>query len=71
MELTIVIILLAVVLIIFIALNNVTSSNTNTDSSSVQSNCTQTQYGCCPDGINSKINQDKQNEQKNKRTYTC
>ena len=45
-------------MIIFIALNNDTTFNTtNTDSSSVQSNCTQTQYGCCPDGINSKINQ--------------
>ena len=55
MELSIVIIILVAVLIIFVALNNATSENTNTDSSSVQSNCTQTQYGCCPDGINSKI----------------
>ena len=55
MELTTVVIILVVVLIIFVALNNVTV--VNIDTSSVQSNCTQTQYGCCPDGINSKINQ--------------
>ena len=59
MDITTVVILLVLVLIIFIALNNITF--VNTDTSSVQSNCTQTQYGCCPDGINSKINQSGSN----------
>jgi hypothetical protein len=59
MEITSVIIILICILVIFLALNNVTNNvtNVNIDTSSVQSNCTQTPYGCCPDGINSKINQ--------------
>ena len=47
------IILLAIILFIFILLNNITIVTTPVNE---QANCSQTAFGCCPDGINSKIN---------------
>lgn len=48
-----IIIILALILFIFIFLNNIKIVTTNTNT---QANCSQTAYGCCPDGVNSKIN---------------
>jgi hypothetical protein len=49
-----IIIVLAIILLILIVLNHITIVSTTTTTS--QGNCSQTTYGCCPDGINSKIN---------------
>jgi hypothetical protein len=47
------IIILAIILLILIALNNITViTNPNVQ----QSRCSQTAFGCCPDGVNSKLN---------------
>jgi len=47
------IIILAIILLILIALNNITViTNPNVQ----QSVCSQTAFGCCPDGVNSKLN---------------
>jgi zona occludens toxin (predicted ATPase) len=61
-----ILIILGMVLLILIILNHVTivTSNPNqTNSQSTQSSqsnksasCSQTAFGCCPDGVNSKIN---------------
>ena len=48
-----IIIVLSLVLLILIMLNNV-SIEKNLPSN--DSSCAQTMYGCCPDGVNSKIN---------------
>jgi hypothetical protein len=48
-----IIIVLSLVLLILIMLNNVSIEKSQ---SSDESSCTQTMYGCCPDGVNSKIN---------------
>jgi hypothetical protein len=48
-----IIIILAIILMILIALNNLTIVTTHLPS---QGNCAQTLFGCCPDGINSKVN---------------
>ncbi len=49
-----IIVVLGIILLVLIILNNVTIiTTTNT---SVQGNCAQTTFGCCPDGVNSKIN---------------
>jgi hypothetical protein len=48
------IIILAIILIILVILNNitiVTTTNTTT-----QATCAQTTFGCCPNGVDSKIN---------------
>jgi hypothetical protein len=49
---TILIIILASILLILIILNHITIVRTP----NVQGNCSQTAFGCCPNGIDSKIN---------------
>jgi hypothetical protein len=53
------IIILAVILLILVLLNNlsilVPTTQVHTEISN-QGNCSQTKFGCCPDGVNSKIN---------------
>jgi len=53
MDNTTLIIILAIILLILIALNNITII---THPSQAQGTCSQTTFGCCPDGINSKVN---------------
>jgi hypothetical protein len=48
-----IILILAIILLIFIVLNNITIVTTHL---SPQASCSQTLFGCCPDGINSKVN---------------
>jgi len=49
-----IIIILGIILLILIILNHITIvTSTNT---SEQGNCSQTAFGCCPDGVNSKVN---------------
>ncbi len=49
--------ILAIILLILIALNNITIiTNFNSKPIINQANCSQTTFGCCPDGVNSKIN---------------
>jgi hypothetical protein len=50
-----IIIVLGIILIILIILNHVTIITTTTNTPA-QGNCSQTTFGCCPDGVNSKIN---------------
>jgi hypothetical protein len=49
-----IILILAVILITFFALNYYKSQNSTTSSSSAS--CSQTTFGCCPNGVDSKIN---------------
>jgi hypothetical protein len=49
---TLLIIILASILLILIILNHITIVRTP----NVQGNCSQTAFGCCPNGIDSKIN---------------
>jgi hypothetical protein len=53
MDNTTLIIILAIILLILIALNNITII---THPAQAQATCSQTTFGCCPDGINSKVN---------------
>ena len=48
-----IIIILAIILLILIALNNIAFV---ANQSIEQTGCSQTAFGCCPDGVNSKIN---------------
>lgn len=48
------IIILGIIAVIFIILNHI--SLVKTTIVSKQGNCSQTAFGCCPDGVNSKIN---------------
>ena len=48
-----IIIVLGIILLILIILNHITIIKTTTTK---QANCAQTAFGCCPDGVNSKIN---------------
>jgi hypothetical protein len=50
-----IIIILGIIAIIFIILNHITVVTTTTTTNK-QGNCSQTAFGCCPDGVNSKIN---------------
>jgi hypothetical protein len=57
---TTIIIVLTLILLFLIILNHVSitlSSNNaqQTQTNGVQGKCSQTAYGCCPDGVNSKI----------------
>ncbi len=48
-----IIIILGIILLVLIILNHVTIVKTST---TIQANCSQTAFGCCPDGVNSKVN---------------
>ena len=48
-----IIIILAIILLALIILNNIKIVSTGTSSTA---NCTQTTFGCCPNGVDSKIN---------------
>lgn len=52
------IIILGMILLILIILNHITivQTTTTTTTTTNQGNCSQTAFGCCPDGVNSKIN---------------
>jgi hypothetical protein len=51
---TTIIIILGIILLLLIILNHVTIvANATTDK---QANCSKTTFGCCPNGVNSKIN---------------
>lgn len=50
-----IIIILGVILLVLIILNHITIVTTTTTTTK-QGNCSQTAFGCCPDGVNSKIN---------------
>jgi hypothetical protein len=54
METSTIIIILAIILLIIIVLNNITVIVNS--SSRPQGVCSQTTFGCCPDGVNSKVN---------------
>jgi hypothetical protein len=49
---------LAIILLILIVLNHITiiSPNINSPISSSNASCSQTSFGCCPNGVDSKIN---------------
>lgn len=55
-----ILIILGIILLILIILNHVTIVTSNSSQTSSQSSnsasCSQTAFGCCPDGVNSKIN---------------
>ena len=55
-----IIIVLAIILFILIALNHIKISQTPTTVTTTEvtrnASCSQTTFGCCPDGVNSKIN---------------
>jgi hypothetical protein len=51
----IIIIILGIILLLLLILNHVTII-TNTNNTDKPSNCSKTTFGCCPDGINHKIN---------------
>jgi len=55
MNTTFIIIILGIILFILVILNNITIITTKT-TNGVQGNCSQTAFGCCPDGVNSKVN---------------
>jgi len=49
---TILIIILALILLILVTLNHLTTDIIIP----VMASCSQTKFGCCPDGVNSKVN---------------
>ena len=51
-----IIIILGVILLIFIILNHITIIITKEEAEAEEADCSQTVFGCCPDGINSRIN---------------
>lgn len=51
-----IIVILGIILLVLIILNHITIVQTTTTTTTVQGNCSQTAFGCCPDGVNSKIN---------------
>ncbi len=48
-----IIIILGMILLVLIILNHLSKVTTETNK---QATCSQTRFGCCPDGVNSKIN---------------
>jgi hypothetical protein len=52
---TTIIIILGIILLLLIILNHVTII-TNTNARDNTANCSKTTFGCCPNGVNSKIN---------------
>ena len=59
MDTTSIITILAIILFILIALNHIKISQTTTVTTTEvtrKASCSQTSFGCCPDGVNSKIN---------------
>jgi len=50
-----ILIVLGVILLVLIILNHITIITTTTTTNE-QANCSQTTFGCCPDGVNSKVN---------------
>ena len=59
MNIVLLIFILVLILIILIALNSMTHIkiyNNYKKEKEVQGTCIDTHYGCCPDGVNSKIN---------------
>lgn len=48
-----ILIILGVILLVLIILNHITIITTTTTE---KANCSQTTFGCCPDGVNSKVN---------------
>ena len=58
METTSYIIILAIILFILIALNHIKLPDYSSDSGTeeeTKASCSKTIFGCCPDGVNSKI----------------
>ena len=52
-----IIIILGIILFILIILNHITIIKTDTNTNyTKKSNCSQTTFGCCPNGVDSKIN---------------
>lgn len=53
-----IIVILGIILLVLIILNHITivTTTTTTTGSTSQGNCSQTTFGCCPDGVNSKVN---------------
>jgi hypothetical protein len=49
-----IIIVLGIILLVLVILNHITIVTTT--EINTQGNCAQTTFGCCPDGVNSKIN---------------
>ena len=56
MENKIIIIILTIILFIIIILNHVIIVTDPKKEQTDKSDCSQTTFGCCPDGVNSKIN---------------
>lgn len=62
MNIVVLIIILCLILVVLIALNNLRVEKINTieyeerNDQEEQATCMYTHYGCCPDGVNSKIN---------------
>ena len=50
-----IIIILGIILFILILLNHISLQTVNVQAKAEDGNCSQTVYGCCPDGVNSKI----------------
>lgn len=49
-----IIIILGIILLVLIILNHITIITTTNNTT--QGTCSQTTFGCCPDGVNSKVN---------------
>jgi hypothetical protein len=56
---TTILIILGIILVCLVILNYINMIQTSTyqvDERSIRASCAQTAFGCCPDGVNSKIN---------------